>query len=649
MQGTRMPQLSAHIRDRQRIRAGLLIALCAGLADGGCASPGRRDFGNLPTITSADPKAETALQRARTLEEQGHTDAAAEQYKTFVAAHAGDPLVPVAELELGRILLKQNKNAEANTLFERVARHHAPALAEQGRFYGAVTAHRLGNHLAAVGVLQKMIGRPIDPADTRLLLRTLSEALIALGRAGEAIVAVDALAADAGAAADAPWVLAQLALLTRQKATAAEIERLVRELDHDGAAWRLVIRRAVHDADAAGSSERARELLEIMRGEDLPIDADLGAIAMRAERPAEANPQVVGAVLSLSGRGRKVGELSLRGLMLAAGLPPSGPKAANAPQLVFRDDGGDPARAAEAVTDLVTVHRAIAIIGPLDVRAADGAAARAQELGVPIVLLSPGGKPTEQGPMVYRFFATPSNEIQALISRAKTIDRSRIAALLPDGAFGDLMETTLRTQANALGTTVTAVVRYPPATASFVAQAQALQKETFDALLLADSASQVALIAPALAAAGLWCTPPGEASKEAGRAISVMAPSIAFDHTLAVSTGRYLQGAFFSVPFDAQTATGEGRKFVERFSAQFGEVPNAFSVFAYDAYKLVRKAIDGGDKTRASLALNLWHAQSTELAGPSPGLLPDREAERATRIMELKGDHFEAAHVGEGP
>lgn len=631
------------IRASPWARAGIVLALSAVLTSGGCASPGRHDFGRLPTITSADPKAEAALRQARTLEEQGQHATAAEHYKGFIATHTNDPLVPVAELELGRILLRENENAEANRLFGRVAKNQQPALAEQGRFYGAVTAHRLGNHSAAVNILQQMIGRPIDPADTRLLLRTLSEALIALGRVGEAILALDALAADAKADSDRPWVQAQLADLARHKATAADIERLVRELDHDGAAWRLVIRRALLDADAAGNSERARELLDMMRDEDLPIDADLGAVAMRAERPAEANPQVVGAVLSLSGRGRKVGELSLRGLMLAAGLPPAGPQATNAPQLVFRDDGGDPERAAEAVTDLVTVHRAIAIIGPMDVRAADAAAARAQKLGVPIVLLSPGGNPTEQGPMVYRFFATPGNEIQALISRAKAIDRGRIAALLPAGAFGDLMEATLREQATALGTPVTLVVRYPAATASFVPHAEALQKQPFDALLLADSAAQVALIAPALAVAGLWCTPPGEMPKEGGRAISVMAPSVAFDHALASSTGRYLQGAFFSVPFDAQTATGEGQKFVQRFRTQFGEPPNAFAVFAYDAYKLVRKAIDGGDNTRASLALNLWRAQSAELAGPSSGLLPDREAQRATRIIELKGDHFEAA------
>jgi len=185
------------------------------------------------------------------------------------------------------------------------------------------------------------------------------------------------------------------------------------------------------------------------------------------------------------------------------------------------------------------------------------------------------------------------------------------------------------------------VQRYPIGATSFVDQVKALAGHQFDTLLLADGPTQVALIAPALAAAGLWCTLPGREAPADARAISVIAPSVGFDHALARSTGRYLQGAVFSVPFDALTATETGAQFVERFQAQFGEAPNAFAAFAYDAYKLVRRGVDVGGNTRERLAATLPRVESFELAGPGSGFASDREPRRATRLLQLQGNQFE--------
>jgi ABC-type branched-subunit amino acid transport system substrate-binding protein len=606
----------------------------------GCPGHAGPDFGKLPTITSDDPSAEAAVGEARALEDKGDVEAAASRYRTFVARHPKDPLVPVAELALGRITLQKGGDAaEAKIMLDRVAQHPDAALSEQGRFYGAVARHRLGDDAGAVKILQPMIGRPVDPADTTLLLRTLAEALEGLGRHSDAIAALDTLSSESVPEADRRWAETTIAELAKNKASAAEIERLYGDLRRTGVAWRYVVRRAVHDADAAGNAQRAHELLDTMREQGLPIDEELSTIAMRAERPSEANPQVVGAVLSLSGRGRRVGELALRGLMLAAGLPLQGPPSADSPQIVFRDDGGDPERAAQAVADLVAIHRAIAIIGPMDVNAAAAAAERAQQLGVPIVLLSPGGKGVEQGTMVYRYFATADDELHELLRTAKAKGRGRVAALLPEGPYGDLIEATLRTQGKATGVELVVVQRYPAGITSFVEPTTTLAKQHFETLLIADEARQVALIAPALAAAGLWCTAPGEQAPN-GRAISLIAPSVGFDHSLARSVGRYLQGAWFSVPFDKSTASGSAQSFVERFQAQFNEAPDTFAAFAYDAYKLVRKTVEAGNKTRRALAEHLTRTESNELAGPSSGLSADRIPRRPTRLLQLQGDAF---------
>jgi ABC-type branched-subunit amino acid transport system substrate-binding protein len=621
---------------------GLLLGALAASCFGGCPGHAGPDFGKLPAITSSDPRAEAELREARDLDDRGDLDAAAERYRSFVAAHPSDPLAPVARLGLGKILLKKGDARQAKQLFDQVATHTDAALAEQGRFYGAIASHRLGDDQHAVEALRPMIGRPVDPADTSLLLRTLAEALEKLGRHADAITALDSLLAEAVPEADRHWAEQEIAALVRDKASPEEIEQLYRDLPRSGAAFRDVLKRAVRDADAKGDRERAHELLDEMREQDIPLDAELNAIAVRAERPADANPQVVGAVLSLSGRGRRVGELALRGLMLAAGLPLQGPPAANAPQLVFRDDGGDPQRAADAVNELVTVHRAIAIIGPMDVRAGEAAAARAQELGVPIVLLSPGQRPQDAGSMIYHFFPTPDDELRALLARLVAIGRVHVAALLPQTPYGDLMETTLRARAAQSSVEVIEVRRYAPGTTSFVEHAAALAKLPLDALLLADGPREVALIAPALAASGLWCAPSGGSVPTGGRAISIVAPSVAFDRDLERSVGRYLQGAIFSVPFDPASASGSGARFVEAFRTQFDQTPDAFAAFAHDAYALVRKAVDGGARTRSALGAALAHASSADLAGPSPGFGADHESRHPTRLLQLQADAFVA-------
>ena len=355
------------------------------------------------------------------------------------------------------------------------------------------------------------------------------------------------------------------------------------------------MRRAVRDADAAGDTERVRELIEVMREHELPIDETLAAIAVRAERPTDADPQVVGAVLSLSGRGRKVGELALRGLMLAAGLPLEGPPEPGAPQLVFRDDGGDPERAVAAVEELVAVHRVVAIIGPMDARAAEAAAARAEELGVPLLSLSPARRRraavVDGLPHVRHARARSCARCSP---QAKTQGRTRVAALLPRGRLRRPDgEPAARARPRRSPSSI--VDRAALRAGDHVvrrARRRRSPSRTSTRCCSPTAPEHVTLIAPALAAAGLWCGKPGAQAPQGGRAIGILAPAVAFDPGLARRVGRYLQGAVFSVQFDAEVAQGAARSFADRFQAQFSEPPDAFAALAYDAYKLVRAAVD---------------------------------------------------------
>jgi ABC-type branched-subunit amino acid transport system substrate-binding protein len=625
-----------------------------------CKQTSGPDIGRLPVLTSDDPKAEAELREAKDLEARGKKEAAKKKYRQFLHERPDDALVPLAQLALGKILLEEQHDGEALALFQSVALHPEAAVAEQGRFWGAVANQRLGRHSEAIEALEPMVGRTIEPKDTLLLMRTLADAYRDEGKAFESLQILDKLEKDTALPqADRQIARDNITEVVSSRATPPDIRKAIDELDPKGFAYPLVLKRAVKDADAAGDVERTRELLKKLQEHNIPMTDELSAIALRAAAPTDANPAAVGALLPLSGRARRVGEQALRGLMLAANLPAQGPRPPNAPSIVFRDDGGEPARAVQAVNELVSQHHVIAIVGPLDAQIAMVAGARAQELGVPMLALTPGETPNEIGSMVFRFFPTPQTEARSLAKATKARGAKSVAALYPETAYGKALLDAFQREAVAAGLTLGPTQSYAPGATSFGTEAAALEKEPFDALFVPDSWKELALIAPALAAAGMWSSVgpphPGLTAREARaaqkrgvdpakppRAIVVIGPSVAFDVTLPKLAGRYLQGAMFSVPFDPQSSDGDVTSFVQKFQEAFGSAPDVYAAFAHDAYRLVRTAVEAGALSREALAERLPSAKDDGSVTGTKGFTSSREALEPTRVVELQGDVFGA-------
>jgi branched-chain amino acid transport system substrate-binding protein len=639
-------------------RALLIAGAFAVLSVWACKQAAGPDIGRLPILTSDDPKAEAEFREAKDLETRGKKEAAKKKYREFLHGRPDDALVPLVQINLGRILLKEEKDGEALALFSSVAQHPQPAVAEQGQFLAAIAEQRLGRHSDAIEALAPMVGRTIDPKDTLELLRTLADAYRDEGKVFEALTTLERLQADT-ALPEPDRKIARDEIIENisSKATPADIRKALDELDPKGFAYPHVLVRAVKDADATHDLDRTRQMMKLLQEHNIPMDDELSAIALRAAAPSDANPAAVGALLSLSGRARRVGEQALRGLMLAANLPAQGPKPPNAPTIVFRDDGGDPERAVQAVNELVSQHRVIAIVGPLDLQVAMAAGARAQELGVPLLALTPAGAPNAIGDMVFRYFPTPQAEARALAQAAKARGAKTYAVLYPDTAYGKAMLEAFGKEAVAVGLTQGPLQSYASGATSFGTETAALEKQSFDALFVPDSAQQLALIAPALAAAGLWSAagPPHEgmtarearvAAKRGGdsnkptRGIVLIAPSVAFDASLPKLAGRYLQGAMFSVPFDVQSTSAPVPQFVTKFQEAFGSSPDMFAAFAHDAYRLVRATVDAGATTRDSLAEKLPKAKDSGAVTGTKGFTSSREAAEPTRVIELQGDSF---------
>ncbi len=625
--------MSAHTR------AACFLATAFAVLTIGCPrGSGQQDFEQFPSLTTSDPAAESDLRLAREAAEAGRTEDAERRFRAFVEQHELDPLLPAAHLGLGRVLLANGHTEEALTHFDVVAAAEDTAVAEAGRFYQGIALHLAGRHEEAIERLAPLAGQTTDPTRTALLLRTLAAAAQQTGRTA---LALDSLNRLVGSESLPDDVREDGRRQIREIVSEAEpdaVERAYSELPRDGFGWREIAARAIRLAFDEGRMDRVADIVAELRAHDIPMTEELAELAVRAERTERADPRVIGAIAPLTGRARQIGQRISRGLMLASGAPMDAPPGPDTPQLVLRDDGGDPERAAAAVEALVSEHRAIAIIGPLEGRGARLAARRAQDLGVPLLTLVPDPTVTDAGAMVFRLLPGPAEEAGALLAAARARGATRFAVLRPDHSYGRRMSEAFTSAVRAAGLVVAAEESYPPGATAFGEAIDRLAEAEFDALFVPDAGRQLNLIGPALAAAGLWSRRSSGTAPRGARAITLLAPSVGVDDRILVAA-RYFQGALFASAFHAPSATDGGRVFADAYEARFGEPPDAYAALAYDAFRLIRAAVEAGNETRGDVAG--WLAGSElSTVGASGGLGEARAPRVGVRVLEVNGDAF---------
>ena len=639
-----MPLLSLEGAPRRARSLAGPLALAATLAIttfgsiAGCPHTGTSALEVTPALRTSDPDAESDLHGADQAALDGRSADARAAYERFLAEHAGDPLEPLAHLGLGRVELADGHAEAALAQLDQAAGSSDSVVEERVRFHRGIALYFLHRDAEAIEALSPLRGTTTDPDETRLLLETLATAASRTGDHVLALSALDELHFVSTTDADREDVQRRARAIVDGELAEAELARAYDELRRDRVCWPLVAVAALHAAYDASDAARVRVVAEALRAEHVELAGDLAEIVSRAERIEHADPSVIGAILPLTGSAREIGQRALRGLVLASGAPLDGPAPPGSAQLVFRDDAGDPARAASAVDELVAQHRAIAIVGPLDGPSAEAAAERAQALGVPLITLSPRGDLASAGAMVFRLFPTLDGEARALVDAATRRGAHRFAILRGAAGYGASMRAAYERAVAAAGGELVADVTYEASATAFGPLVTELAAAHPDAVLLADSAQKVALLAPALAAGGLFPVLPGGSAPRSARGIALLVPSVALDPRMIQTTGRYLQGASFAAPFYAALAEGEGRAFVDAFHARFGSDPDTFAAYAYDAFRLARRAVEGGETTRAGVAARLATMHDVPTAGASGGFDDARSAAHAGRILVLRGD-----------
>ena len=217
-------------------------------------------------------------------------------------------------------------------------------------------------------------------------------------------------------------------------------------------------------------------------------------------------PVKVALILPLSGRDRTA--------IIAQAMKQAGEMALfdfdnPAVQLVVKDSRGTPEGAQTAVTTALS-EGAELIIGPLFADSVRAIKPIAKQAKVPVIAFS--SDPRVAGNGVYLLSFIAGYEIPRIVTYTASQGRRRLAALIPDGDYGKIIEARLRQIAMQAGITVAAIETYPPNANGMLAPVRrikdAMERSAHDgipvdALLIAADQTTLPMLSALLPAAGI--------------------------------------------------------------------------------------------------------------------------------------------------
>jgi ABC-type branched-subunit amino acid transport system substrate-binding protein len=318
-----------------------------------------------------------------------------------------------------------------------------------------------------------------------------------------------------------------------------------------------------------------------------------------------ADPQRLGLAVPLSGKFRVLGEVALRGSMMAVSEPTTGVGDIAAFQIHVRDSAGGAGSPDASTGELVRGESVLGIVGLADPRAIT----ETTRDGVPFLVLD------EQAPGAgtSAFQLTHSGDARAaeLARRALRMGTRAFAIMGPDGPAGRRLADAFKRAAVQGGGRIVAHAIYPAGANSFTDSIAQIRSPDVEAIFIPDDADRLELVAPALAAADLWArswspgTPgPSTGTRNPGEVL-LLSTARGLSPRLLRNAGRYVQGALLSPGYYAAAPDPGARRFLEQFRLHYRQDPSATDAYCYDAVRVLRLAIERGAKTRADLLRTL--------------------------------------------
>ncbi|MET3842356.1 penicillin-binding protein activator [Bradyrhizobium sp. OAE829] len=233
-------------------------------------------------------------------------------------------------------------------------------------------------------------------------------------------------------------------------------------------------------------------------------------------------------------------------------------------QLLIKDDGGSPQGASQA-TQQALGEGAEIILGPLFAQSVPAVAQQTRAKGVAVIAFSTDSSVAGRG--VYLLSFLPESDVNRIVDYSAGIGKKSFAALLPDNAYGNVVEAAFK-QAAARKGRIVAFEKYgADRSAAVRTVSQSLGQA--DALFMADDGDSVVATADALTAAGVNL-----------RNIQLLGTGL-WDNP-RVFASPALQGGLYAAPDPSGF-----RSFAGRYRTKYGGEPVRTATLAYDAVALV--------------------------------------------------------------
>ncbi|MGH6666043.1 MAG: penicillin-binding protein activator, partial [Pseudolabrys sp.] len=237
-------------------------------------------------------------------------------------------------------------------------------------------------------------------------------------------------------------------------------------------------------------------------------------------------------------------------------------------QLLVKDDGGTP-QGAQAGAQQAIAEGAEIIIGPLFAEAVRAVGATARARGIPVIAFSTDVSVAARG--VYLLSFLPETDVKRIVDYAISRGKRSFAAMMPDSAYGAVVEATFQQEVSRRGGRIVVLEKYPldPTRMAEPARRVAQAASRVDSIFIPDGADAVPQVARALSSAGVNL-----------KRVQLLGTGLWDDQR--VFSDKALDGGWYAAPESAGF-----RNFSARYRARFGSDPVRTATLAYDAVALV--------------------------------------------------------------
>jgi len=294
-------------------------------------------------------------------------------------------------------------------------------------------------------------------------------------------------------------------------------------------------------------------------------------IAQQPGEAAAANAAVgegqvrVALILPLSGQGNA--SVAGQSMKNAAEMALAEFKSPNI-QLLVKDDGGT-VQGAQAGAQQAISEGAEIIIGPLFAQSVSAVGQVARTNNIPVIAFSTDVSVAARG--VYLLSFLPETDVRRIVEFSISRGKRSFAAILPDNAYGTVVEGAFQQEVSRRGGRVLVLEKYTPEGNRINEAARRVSQAAnqVDSIFIPDSPDAVPQVVNALAANGVDL-----------RRVQMIGSGLWED--ARISSTAALEGAWYAAP-----ESNGFRNFSARYRARYGQDPVRTATLAYDAVALV--------------------------------------------------------------